>query len=167
MDPVIPDTLKAVIPSPAIWLQGYPSRHIKSQIDKLVYTTNLPRDTWKFGRNRLNILALKRPILRHFYRTLALEHYLFAKLKRVIDVWKDQNGGDTLQFEAFGLEPGEPSILFRKVVAGYLLATQYTRDLGLQELDENAMMEIVWDTDMEVNHDELLAELRKGLDMME
>jgi hypothetical protein len=145
MDPVIPDTLKAVIPSPAIWLQGYPSRHIKSQIDKLVYTTNLPRDTWKFGRNRLNILALK----------------------RVIDVWKDQNGGDTLQFEAFGLEPGEPSILFRKVVAGYLLATQYTRDLGLQELDENAMMEIVWDTDMEVNHDELLAELRKGLDMME
>lgn len=154
------------IPGSAIWMEGYPSRHIKAQINKLVYITNLPRETWKFRRDRLNILALQRPKLRQIYRTLALEHYLFAKLKRVIDVWKDQTAGHELEFEAFGLD-GEPSISFRKVVAGYLLATQYTRDLGLQELDEDATMESVGDANMEADHDELMAELRKGLDTME
>lgn len=150
-----------VDPNPTLWMYGYPARHIKSQIDKLVYMTNLPRETWKFGRNRLNILALKRPVLRRLYGEIRWEHHRFARLKRVIDVWKDQQKeGRMLDFEDFGLESSGKSEVFRKVVAGYLLATQYTRDLEIREMvDEEA--------DMDDDYGELKAELKRGLDLME
>ena len=188
MAPIIPHNPKAsgssrhVGPSAAptsalaVWKGGFPPRHCHSQVNKLVYMTRLHRSVWRFKRDRLNVLALKRPMLRQIYRTLAQDHHLFPKLKRVIDAWRDQTGeGSPLDFGAFGDfgrdlgqrtgEFDEASAPLRKVVAGYLLATQLK---GLEQMDDDddSPLDTGDQAMMEFFHDDLLAELKRVLDLM-
>ena len=126
------------------------------QVKRLALMTRLHPDTWRFSLSKPNVMyALDDNTLRYIYRTLSLE-YPFALLKRVIDVWKDQGEGDSLGLGMFG-QPEGPSFLVRQVVAGYLLATEYDRDMQSDEDKDDSLPDV---------SESLMMELKKGLELM-